>query len=292
VSPDRSLRSFGQVFDNCATAYDEVRRSYPDVLVDAAIERGGLVPGSRVLEVGCGTGKLTELLAAHGLVVDAVDPGPNMVEVARKRVGDTDLVRFHIGRFEELPLDDGAFDAVFSATAFHWIEPDIGWRKVARHLKPGALLALLTHIGIRDTGRDEAEEAFHAVLEQHAPEAAAGLHLSRELATVVAGVEERRDNVSEAWDWVMADGRHDLAVKEAAELFEDVELATVVINAEHTADEAQALFKTTSLYFQIPPDRREAFEADDRRVIERFGGTVKFSLATVLVTARSRRARS
>ena len=135
VSSDRTLRSFGQVFDSCATEYDQVRRSYPPVLVDAAVDRGGLVPGSRVLEVGCGTGKLTELLAGRGLVVDAVDPGLNMVEVARKRVDETDRVRFHIGRFEELPLEDGLFDAAFSATAFHWIEPDVGWRKVANRVR-------------------------------------------------------------------------------------------------------------------------------------------------------------
>jgi ubiquinone/menaquinone biosynthesis C-methylase UbiE len=290
VSSDRSLRSFAQVFDGCATAYDQARWSYPPVLVDAAIEQGNLQPGSRVVEVGSGTGKLTELLAARGLVIDAVDPGPNMIEVAQQRVGETDRVRFHLGRFEELPLDDGAFDAVFSATAFHWIEPEIGWRKVARHLKPGGLLALLTHIGVRDPERAEAEEAFRAVLRKHAPEIAAGLPPSRDLETVIAGVEERRGNVSAAWDWLMADGRHGLTVDEAAAWFEDAELATMVIDLEQTADEAQAFFRTTSMYFQIAPERREAFEADDRAVIERFGGTVKFALASVLVTAAQRAA--
>ena len=142
VSSDRSLRSFGQVFDSCAPAYDEVRRSYPPVLVDAAIERGGLVPGSRVLEVGCGTGKLTELLAGRGLVVDAVDPGPNMIEVARKRVGETDRVRFHVGRFEELPLDGRRSTVSSRPPRFTGSSPEIGWRKVARHLKPGGLFGL------------------------------------------------------------------------------------------------------------------------------------------------------
>jgi ubiquinone/menaquinone biosynthesis C-methylase UbiE len=288
VSSDRSLRSFAQVFDSCATAYDQARWSYPPALVDAAMERGNLEPGSRVLEVGSGTGKLTELLAARGLVIDAVDPGPNMVEVARQRVGETERVRFHIGRFEELPLEDGAFDGVFSAAAFHWIEPEIGWRKVARHLKPGGLLGLLTHIGVRDPERAEAEDAFRAVLKAHAPEAAARIPPSRDLETVIAGSEERRGNVSELWDWLMGDGRHGLAVDEAAGLFEDAQLATVVVDVEQTADEAQAFFRTTSLYFQIEPERREAFEADDRAVIERFGGTVKFGLASVLVTAARR----
>ena len=128
------------------------------------------------------------------------------------------------------------------------------------------------------------------MLGKHAPEIAAGLPPSRDLETVIAGVEERRGNVSEAWDWLMADGRHGLAVDEAAAWFEDAELATMVIDLEQTADEAQAFFRTTSMYFQIEPERREAFEADDRAVIERFGGTVKFALASVLVTAARRAA--
>ena len=58
-------RPLGEVFDSVAENYDLVRRGYPPVLVEAAILRGGLVSGSRLLEVGCGTGKLTELLAAR-----------------------------------------------------------------------------------------------------------------------------------------------------------------------------------------------------------------------------------
>ena len=68
-------RPLGEVFDSVTEDYDRVRQGYPPVLMDAAILRGGLASGSRVLEVGCGTGKLTELLAARQLNVDAVDPG-------------------------------------------------------------------------------------------------------------------------------------------------------------------------------------------------------------------------
>ena len=140
MTSDESVRRFGQVFDLAAEAYDSVRSSYPASLLDRAIQRGNLGAGSRVLEVGCGTGKLTELLVERGLGVDAVDPGTNMIAVAQRRVGKTDAVSFHLGRFEDVDLPDKSFDAVFSATAFHWVDPAVGWAKAAAYLRIGGLL--------------------------------------------------------------------------------------------------------------------------------------------------------
>jgi ubiquinone/menaquinone biosynthesis C-methylase UbiE len=286
VGSDQSLRRYGQVFDGVAEAYDDVRPSYPAELVTAAMERGGLVPGSPALEIGCGTGKLTELLADRGLVVDAVDPGPKMVEIARRRVDESAQIRFHIGKFEEVSLPLESFDAVFAASAFHWVDPDVGWQKVAAHLRPQGLLALLTHIGVSFYHELELDQEFRSLLEEYAPEAASALPPVRDLETILAGVDARAGNVSEVWDWLQSGGRHSLARDEAATLFEDVQLAKVVSTVEQTADEALAHFRTTSLYFQIEPSRRAAFEDDDRRIVERHGGTLKYSLAAVLVTAK------
>ena len=283
VDTPESLRQFGQVFDGVAEAYDEVRPGYPGELVDHALARGGLEAGARVLEVGCGTGKLTELLAAHGLVVDAVDPGPNMIREAQRRVGDRADVTFHVGRFEdvELPAD---FAALFSATAFHWVDPAIGWRKSASHLEPGGVLALLTHCGVHDGSNDDQYEEFRALLRKYAPDVAETLKPPRDLQTILAGAEERRGNASEAWDWLMGE-QHSLAVPEAADLFADVEVATRVERIEQTADELSAHLRTTSLWFRIDPARREAFEAEDRQNVERRGGSVHFTTAAVLMTA-------
>ena len=237
-----------------------------------------------MLEVGCGTGKLTELLAARGLLVDAVDPGANMVAAARRRLGATDAVTFHIGRFEDVDLPEQAFDGVFSATAFHWIDPAIGWAKAAAHLRPGGLLALLTHRHVHG-GDDAAESGFVAVLREHAPDVAADWPPARDLDTVLAGARARHDNASEAWDWLMGE-RRGLAVPEAAQLFDDVDVAGDVVEIEDTADRVIAQFRTTSLYFRIEPSRRAAFEEADRRLIESHGGTLRASLATLLMTAR------
>ena len=83
-------------------------------------------------------------------------------------------MRFHVARFEDVALPEGAYDAVFSATAFHWVDPAVGWRKAAAHLVPGGVLALLTHVGLRDEAADAGEREFLAVLQRHAPSAAVG----------------------------------------------------------------------------------------------------------------------
>jgi ubiquinone/menaquinone biosynthesis C-methylase UbiE len=279
------VRRFGQVFDQVAEDYDRARPGYPESLVDAALQRGGLGAGSRVVEVGSGTGKLTELLVARGLVVDAVEPGENMIEAARRRIGDMEAVRFHVGRFEDVDLPLESYDALFSATAFHWVDPQVGWAKAASLLKAGGLLALLVYLVVRGKQSEAIEADLHAVIAKHAPEIAADWRPALELDELLAGARARGANASEVWDWLMAD-RHELAVPQAAELFEDVDVEAEVTIRESTADDLIARLRTTSLYFRIDESRRAAFEEDDRRVIERHGGVLRSSVATVLMTAR------
>lgn len=278
-------RRFGRVFDEVAEAYDAVRRGYPTALADRAMERGGLRAGSRVVEVGSGTGKLTELLLERGLVVDAVEPGANMAAAAQRRVGEGAAVTFHIGRFEDVELPEQAFDGLFSATAFHWVDPRIGWAKAASLLREGGLLALLVHVMLRDDETAVIHEEFVEALRAHAPKLAEEAWAPRELDVILDGAAERGHNASEVWDWLMGDGRHGMAVPEAAALYRDVEVASEVTTIEETADEIIAHLRTTSLYFMVDADRRQAFEEDDRRVVERHGGVIRSSLASLLMTA-------
>ena len=54
------------VFNEVAALYDEVRPGYAPAIVDAVVARAGVLPGGRVLEIGCGTGQMTAPLAARG----------------------------------------------------------------------------------------------------------------------------------------------------------------------------------------------------------------------------------
>jgi ubiquinone/menaquinone biosynthesis C-methylase UbiE len=167
---DRELRSrYAQVFDAVAEDYDRARRTYPDELIDAACRRGGLGFDDRAVEVGCGTGHLTAALLERGLRVEAVDPGANMIRMADGRVNRPAAVRFHRATLEDVVLPAGAFAAVFSATAFHWVDPAVGWAKAASVLRPGGLLALIQYCDVWDQRTAAADEALLAATEAIEP---------------------------------------------------------------------------------------------------------------------------
>ncbi len=269
------------MFDAVAEEYDRERRTYPEELINAACGRGGLGVGDAVVEVGCGTGHLTAALLERGLRVEAVDPGANMIRMAARRVSATAAVTFHRAKFEDVSLPEDAFAAVFSATAFHWVDPAIGWAKAAGLLRPGGMLALLQYCNAWHERTAAVDEALLAALAKVAPDIAAGWPAPRDARSILAGASERQGNISEVWSWI---GRHELAVPEAASLFEDVQITMIPVLTEQTADELNAYFRTTSLYARIAPDRREELEAENRGVAQRFGGVLQLSELAVLVT--------
>ena len=272
----------GLLFDRAAEEYDRARPSYPASLVDTVCTVAGLIPGSPVVEVGCGTGKLTVALALRELRVEAIDPGTRLLEIARRHT-EGSAVRFQVGRFEDVELPEGAFDALFSSAAFHWVDPAVGWSKAARVLRSGGVLALLTHV--RSGTDDELKERLRAAWREVVPEAASWP--SRDAEEIWKGVEDRRGNVSEVWSWLEG---HDLVRPEAAALFEDAELATVPEERQVTAEEHLTRIRTTSAYLRLDAHGRTALENGLRSVIDGAGGSYAYTEYATLVTARARAA--
>jgi ubiquinone/menaquinone biosynthesis C-methylase UbiE len=275
----------GDAFDEVAAEYHHSRPTYPDELVDRGCRVAGIASGDHVLELGCGSGQLTQSLVSRGLHVTALDPGKRLVALARRTLQDRGEVEFVNARFEDSRLAGGRFRAVFSAAAFHWIDPKVSWRESARVLVPGGTLALLQYCGLREQRSMRDQEALLAALARHAPEVAASWPSYRSLADTIAGAEQRRDNVSEVWAWL---GSHDVAQAEARSLFGDVQIATMPVLIEQTADELNALLRTASFYQRLSPSQCRAIESESRMLHERLGRPVRSSTVAVLVTARRR----
>ncbi len=138
---DRKLRD---IFDQDAERYERARPRYPASLIEELVRVTGAGPGARVLEIAPGTGKLTVDLARSGCSITAVEIGPGMAAVARRRLAAYPGVDVVVAAFEEWRLPPEPFDAVVCATAFHWLDPALRMPKAARALRPGGLLGVVT----------------------------------------------------------------------------------------------------------------------------------------------------
>lgn len=130
-------------FGRLAAAYDEVRpvdanwRAVYELVVREAELRG-----TRVLDVGCGTGRLAAALDAEGIArVWGVDPSPEMLAVARAKAP---RVGWREGRAEQLPFRAGWFDAAVCWLVVHLLDRPRAFAEAARVLRPGGRLAVVT----------------------------------------------------------------------------------------------------------------------------------------------------
>jgi SAM-dependent methyltransferase len=139
VAEDReSLRA---TFDTAAASYADARPTYPEELLEALVAATGVGPGSRLLEVGCGPGTATLPLARLGCQITAVELGEALAGEARRRLAAYPLVEVVTGSFETCPRGDRSYDLVYAATAWHWVDPEVRYRRAHEVLLPGGHLA-------------------------------------------------------------------------------------------------------------------------------------------------------
>src|SRR5260221_13254232 len=112
----------------------------------AWIDSLALVPGSKVLEIGCGAGFLSVALAQRGLRVHAIDPAEAMVELARRHAveaGTAELLSVDLGDICALAFEDGCFDLVIAIGVMAYLKrPELAIQEMARVIRPGGHVIL------------------------------------------------------------------------------------------------------------------------------------------------------
>jgi len=99
-----------------------------------------LMPGKYALEIGCGTGMFTEMLAKTGARLLAVDISADLLEIARRRCLAEESVQFIEKRFEECDVD-GPFDAVIGSSVLHHLDIEAALIRIYDLLKPGGIMS-------------------------------------------------------------------------------------------------------------------------------------------------------
>jgi SAM-dependent methyltransferase len=133
VALQARARSFGAV----AASYAVLRPSYPADAVEFLVGRDRALD---VLDVGAGTGLLSEVVLGLGHRVRAVDPAPEMLAQLAAR---WPAVATAVGAAEALPVDDASVDAVVAGQAAHWFDPGPAARELRRVLRPDGVVGLI-----------------------------------------------------------------------------------------------------------------------------------------------------
>ena len=259
------------VFGEAAELYDRARAGYPEELVEEVLRFTGVEVGRlRALEVGAGTGKATVAFAARGLDILALEPSPGMAAVAMRHCGRFPGVRIVGATFEDWPVDARGFDLLFSAQAWHWVDPSVRYVKAAEALRAGGTLALFWH----ETNwhgeplRDELDDLYRRL----APE----LHARN---PGFPGLRPRRED---------DDGDELAAEITAAGRFADVTARTYPWLASHTGDGLVEVLASQSDHRLLPEATRARLFEALRELVALRGGEVVVPHRTFLALARRR----
>ncbi len=158
-------------FGGVAEAYDRARPTYPR-------EAAAWLAGSQhahLLELGAGTGKLTEQLLALGHRVVATDPLPEMLQHLVARLPDAQVV---LATAEHIPMRARSVDTVVGAQSFHWFDLPRALPEIARVLRPGGHIALawnlrderipwVKRLGALIGTQEQANDPTNALLSSH-----------------------------------------------------------------------------------------------------------------------------
>ncbi|MGH7667183.1 MAG: class I SAM-dependent methyltransferase [Candidatus Dormibacteria bacterium] len=192
------------VFGEVADLYDRYRPGYAAAVFQRLVAYGSLRPGDRALEVGCGTGRATLLLAALNLHLTALEPSPEMAAVARRRTQSLTGLEVVEAAFEDWTLPTEPFRLVASAQAWHWVNPAVRLRKAHRALAPGGTLAVFWNTpGPSEEGK-EIEADLDALYQSQAPAIAGSLRrevLADERRLEIADSGLFGAAVAEAFPW-------------------------------------------------------------------------------------------
>lgn len=207
----------------------------------------------------------------------AVELGARLLAHASRRCPTADFV---LGEFEQVVLGQQRFDLVVSATAFHWVDPWVGYRKAAALLSPTGRLALLSHRVVAGPGTD----AFDEVVRRCAPSFRLGvLHSATALkATVQAAGAENISAVLAA-----IEGRPSLR-NDADRWFDSAKVSSVAWDQPLTSCQLLQAVAATSVWTVLPAHERAALTQGLQTMVDSLGGSFVRRRLTFLAVADRR----
>jgi len=245
-------------FDEIVVNYDRIRPSYPAELLADIHDYVGMPKVKKALEIGAGTGKATVPFLEAGYEVTAAEIGVNMAEFLTDKFKEYKNFSVVTAAFEDVLLDENTYDLIYAASAFHWVNAEIGCPKAFRLLKSGGVFALMRYNVITSDGDDLYEE-IQAVKQKYYY----SYYISKERL-----VRNSKEELRLPTEIFYSYGFDDMSKFG----FQDVVLNFYEVTLTYTADEYIALLDTLSDYRELPDENRSALYEETKAVINNHGG--------------------
>ncbi|MCK4806644.1 MAG: class I SAM-dependent methyltransferase, partial [Candidatus Aegiribacteria sp.] len=246
-------------FNRSADVYDRIRPGYPTTLIDDVINLSGIPEHGRILEIGCATGKSTELFASTGFTMDCLDIGSDLAAVAAAKFREFDNVRVIVSPFEDWKSDGHLYDLIIAATSFHWVDPALAYIKSAAFLKLAGALAVFTNKHVQNN------EGFFAAVQDvyrdFAPSMTNATGNIKENLQTLPGEEHFEDPIFRSYPWSM----------------------------EYSTSQYIDLLSTYSDHINLPDAERKALFTGIENLINReYGGSLLKHYEAVLILRRKK----
>ncbi|WP_283694965.1 class I SAM-dependent methyltransferase [Clostridium perfringens] len=229
-------------FNEDAMNYEKWRPTYCEELFHDIMEYSKLDINKKALEIGIGTGQATLPFLKTGFDLIAIELGENLAEFSKNKFKAYKNFNILNVPFEDFKCDENTFDLIYSATAFHWIDENIGYPKALKLLKPGGTLALFWNkpfIGRKD---DLLHQKIQSIYEKYKPSKA-------------KPIENDKEHYKELLEKLRKYG------------FKDVELKLYHKTRIFNAYNYISLLNTYSDHIAMNPNIKEHFEKEIRQAI-------------------------
>ena len=261
------IKGLEGTFDTVVSKYEKMRPGYAPELYQTIFDYAPIGEDSRVVEVGSGSGQATKPVLDTGCQLTAVEYGENLSELLKENFKEYPNLTVMTGKFEDMTFAENAYDLVFSATAFHWIPEETGYRKVFSMLRQGGAFARFANhpcISRKDTALAQAiEAAYDKYYYSYYPEKKRGTS-----AEYTAEQFEKTANIA---------GKYG---------FTDIQSHIFYRERVFTADEYIQLLGTYSDHIAIEKGVREEFFSSIKEAINANGGRLVISDTLDLQLAR------
>ena len=262
----REEKLFDASFDKFAKNYDTVRPRYPIQLYRDIQEFCNISSRTNLLEIGTGSGMATEEIAKLNPKIITVEPGENLVEVARQNLSKYDNIQFICDTFENCDFEENQFDIILSATTFHWLNKESKYYDCYKYLKNNGFLVLFWNSFCRENSQimKEIDEVY---------------------ARNLSETYERESDVNKS---IL-----DKIIKREQELIQSeyfylVALKRYKTEYQYNADSYVALLNTYPKIIKLKSEVRNKFLREIKEVIVKNGNKITIPVLTSLYICRKK----